>query len=139
MLGLLKVVGVSLVPVVLFGAILHARRALERMVAVGRRWHVLPPAQPVSLTPPLEKLAADLRRLRPDARTPRPGTTMARHLGVVAAYDDVLTTASAALEVETNLKDLPEGIEREAERLRLEDALERAGLSWRVKPEPPRP
>lgn len=138
-LGFLKVIGVSLIPVALFGAALHARQAYERAVSLGRRWHVLSPALPIPTTPPLEKLAADLRRLRPDARTPRPGVTMARHRGVVAAYDDALVTASVALEVETNLKELPEGIEREAERLRLEDALERAGLSWRVRPEPPRP
>lgn len=139
LLGFLKVIGVSLVPVVVFGAALHARQAFERAVALGRRWHLLSPALPVPTTPPLEKLAADLRRLRPDARSPRPGVTMARHRGVVAAYDDALVAASVVLEVETNLKDLPEGIEREAERLRLESALERAGLSWRVRPEPPRP
>lgn len=139
LLGFLKIIGVSLIPVALFGAALHARQAYERAVVLGRRWHVLSPELPVPTTPPLEKIAADLRRLRLDARSPRPGVTMARHRGVVAAYDDALVAASAALEVETNLKELPEGIEREAERLRLESALERAGLSWRVRPEPPRP
>ena len=58
LLGFLKVVGVSLAPVVLFGAALHARQAFERAVALGRRWHLLSPALPVPTAPPLEKLAA---------------------------------------------------------------------------------
>jgi hypothetical protein len=40
----------------------------------------------------------------------------------------VLVAAAAALGVPTALEELPEGIEHEAERLRLELALERAGL-----------
>ena len=83
--------------------------------------------------PPLEKLAADLRRLRPEARSPRPGVTMARQKGIVAAYDGVLVATARALGVDTSLADLPEGIDREAERLRLEDALEAAGLSWQLR------
>ena len=90
LLGFLKVIGVSLVPVALLGAALHARQAYQRAVVLGRRWHVLRPALPVPTTPPLEKLAADLRRLRLDARTPRPGVTMARHRGVVAALAEFL-------------------------------------------------
>ena len=33
----------------------------------------------------------------------------------------------------TTLAELPEGIDHEAERLRLEHALEQAGLSWQVQ------
>ena len=58
---------------------------------------------------------------------------MARHLGVVAAYDDALLGAARALDVPTSLAELPDGIDREVERLRLEHALERAGLSWQVR------
>ena len=136
--GFLEVIGISLVPVLVLAAILHLRDALESAVALGRRLQWLPPPPPVPTSPPLEKLAADLRRLRPEARSPRPGATMARRRGAVAAYDDALLAAAAALEVVTTLADLHEGIEREAERLRLEDALERAGISWQVRPEPPR-
>ena len=57
---------------------------------------------------------------------------MARQRGIVAAYDNVLTDTARTLSVPTNLTELPEGIDREAERLRLEHALEVAGLSWHV-------
>jgi hypothetical protein len=128
LLGLLKVVGLSLVPVALVGVALHGRELLERGSAVGRRMHLVPPPLPPPAGPPLEKLAADLRRLRPEARSHRPGVAMAKQRGIVAAYDELLVAAAAALDVPTNLRELPEGIEHEAERLRLELALERAGL-----------
>ena len=57
---------------------------------------------------------------------------MARQRGIVAAYDNVLTDTARTLSVPTNLTELPQGIDREAERLRLEHALEVAGLSWQV-------
>ena len=38
-----------------------------------------------------------------------------------------------ALDVPTTLTELPDGIDREAERLRLEDALEAAGLTWQLR------
>ena len=134
LLGFAKVIGISLVPVALFGAALHARTLYERSVRAGRRLHLVAPPPPPTLGPPLEKLAADLRRLRPQARTPRPGIPMARHRGIVAAYDMVLVDTAKALAVETTLAELPElAIDREAERLRLESALEQAGLSWQVR------
>ena len=82
--------------------------------------------------PPLEKLAADLRRLRPEARSPRPGVPMARQKGIVAAYDGVLVATARALECRHVPRRAAGGIDREAERLRLEDALEAAGLSWQL-------
>jgi hypothetical protein len=51
---------------------------------------------------------------------------------VVRAYDDLLLDACRALEVQTSLASLPEGIERESERLRVEYELERAGLPIRT-------
>ena len=57
---------------------------------------------------------------------------MARQKGIVAAYDGVLVATARALGVPTSLTDLREGIDREAERLRVEDALEAAGLSWHL-------
>ena len=132
LVGFAKVIGISLVPVALFGAALHARAIIERGTAWGRRLHLVPTPAPVPSGPPLEKLAADLRRLRPMARSPKPGVPMARQRGIVAAYDNVLRDTARTLSVPTNLTELPEGIDREAERLRLEHALEVAGLSWRV-------
>ena len=63
---------------------------------------------------------------------PRPGhrsraVPMARQRGIVAAYDDVLVDTAGRSRCPTTLAELPEGIDREAERLRLEHALERAG------------
>ena len=130
--GLLKVAGISLVPVGIMAALLHAGGVYERAVDLGRRMHLLKPPEEPPTGRPLEKLAADLRRLRPEVRSPRPGIAMARQRGIVAAYDGLLVEASAALDVPTTLAELPQGIDHEAERLRVEHALERAGLSWGV-------
>ncbi len=132
LVGLAKVIGISLVPVALFGAVLHGRRLLEHGATAGRRARLLPPAVPPPPGPPLEKLAADLRRLRPEVRSHRPGIAMAKQRGVVAAYDGVLVATARTLGVPTTLGELPDGIDHEAERLRLEVALERAGLRWQV-------
>lgn len=83
---------------------------------------------------PLERIVRDLRRLQPEARRPRQGTTHAKHQGVVAAYDDLLLDACRAVQVPTSLASLPEGVERESERLRVEFELERAGLTIRHVP-----
>ena len=133
LLGLLKVAAISLVPVGIVAAFLHARSLLERGVALGRRVHLLESPDPSPAGPPLETLAADLRRLRPEARSPRPGISAARQRGIVAAYDGVLLQTAAALGVPTHLAELPEGLHHDAERLRLEHALELAGLSWTVR------
>ncbi len=134
LIGFAKVIGISLVPVALFGVALHARAAVDRGQALARRLNLIAPEAPATHGPPLERLAADLRRLRPLARTPRPGVPMARHRGIVAAYDMVLTDTARALAVPTRLPELPAlGLDREAERLRLEHALEQAGLSWETR------
>jgi len=130
--GIVKVVLISLVPVGILVAYMHAQLLAERFVALGRRMQLIKPPDPPPIGPPLEKLAADLRRLRPMAHSPRPGMGMARQRGIVAAYDGVLVQAAAALGVPTTLAELPEGLDHEAERLRLEHLLELAGLSWRV-------
>jgi hypothetical protein len=130
--GLLEVVVISMVPVTVFAVLIHRERLREVSVSLGRRAHVLPAAPAPLAGPPLEKLAADLRRLRPEARSPRPGVPMARQKGIVAAYDGVLAATARALGVATSLELLPSGIDREAERLRVEVALEAAGMSWQL-------
>lgn len=127
--GLLKVTGISLVPVGIMAAFLHAAFLMERVVALGRGMHLLAPPPEPPIGPPLEKLAADLRRLRPEVHSPRPGIAMARQRALVAAFDGVLVQAATALRVTTTLAELPDGLEHEAERLRLEHALELTGLS----------
>ena len=131
--GLAKVVGISLVPVGIMGVALHARDIAEHAAALSRRLHLFPPVAEPPKGPPLQKLAADLRRLRPEARSPRPGVPMARQKGIVAAYDGVLVSTARALDVPTTLAELPDGIDREAERLRLEHTLETAGLTWQLR------
>ncbi len=132
LLGLLKVIAISLVPVGIMAAFLHARFLMDGCVHLGRRVHLLAPPETPTAGPPLEVLAADLRRLRPEVRSPRPGIAMARQRGIVAAYDEVLVRVAGTLEVPTTLAELPEGFHHDAERLRLEHALELAGLSWTV-------
>ena len=97
-------------------------RALRRL-----RSHVSPPP-PEPSVPTIEELAAALRRVRPLLLTPAPGTPMARRRGTAAAYDDLLAQAARALRVPDLLTDLPEGTDREAERLRLEHLPREAGL-----------
>ena len=57
-----------------------------------------------------------------------PARPMARRRGTTAAYDDLLVHAARALGVPDTLTGLPEGTDREAERLRVEHLLAQAGL-----------
>jgi len=69
---------------------------------------------PVPDGPPIERLAADLRRV---------------HRSLVRlAPDTLLAQACQAVGEIHWLDTIPEGIEREVERLRVEDALRRSGL-----------
>jgi hypothetical protein len=104
------------------------RRAALRL---ARLLHVVPPAPqpPLTTQPPLEKVAADLRRIRHDLVTCPPDLPVARRRGVLQAYDDALADACAALEVPDTLHELPLGPERDAERLRVEYLLEQKGLA----------
>ena len=59
----------------------------------------------------------------------RPGTPMARRVGTRQAYDALLVEACDAVDVEQRLDQMPEGLAREVERLRLEESLRSAGLA----------
>ena len=54
---------------------------------------------------------------------------MARRRGTTAAYEDLLVQAARALGVPDTLSGVPEGTDREAERMRLEHLLREAGLA----------
>ena len=85
----------------------------------------LPPAPPC-----IEQIAADLRRLD---RQRRSGPTTCSQLwltDVVRAYDERLRMASRCLDVPEQLAVL-EGVDLDLERVRVEIALESAGLSLR--------
>lgn len=77
---------------------------------------------------PIERIAADIRRIRPQARRLESGMPMARRVAIIAAYDEVLLDACHALDVPTELDRLTDSLERESERLRTEAELERAGV-----------
>lgn len=81
--------------------------------------------------PPIEQIAADLRRVASWSRTLPEGSTYVRHRGAELAYDDLLISACRALQIPTELRDLPSGWERDVERLRVEACLIRAGMPIR--------
>jgi hypothetical protein len=121
--ALVRLVVITAVPVAVFGVLGLAARWLA-----GRRR----PARPRSGTPvphrrPVELVAADLRRLSRELSMVPSGTPVARRRGLLAAYDDVLCEAAAALEVPEHLTGATPAA-RELERMRLLAALEAAGL-----------
>jgi hypothetical protein len=77
--------------------------------------------------PPLEKLVADLRRLRAELVEHKPSNNV-RLTALVQAYDDVLESLGARLELEIRLRELPIGRDRDLERLRAESAIQEAGV-----------
>lgn len=99
----------------------------ERARRIGRRLGLVAPAPPPPPGPPIERIAADVRRIRSAIRHAAPGTPAARMRGWCAAYDDVLVAACHALDLETCLE-TSRFLERELERERVERMLVRAGL-----------
>lgn len=76
---------------------------------------------------PLERVAADLRRLARELAMVPGGMPMERRRGLLAAYDDLLVEAARLLDVPQQLTDVPPEA-RELERIRLLGSLEAAGL-----------
>ena len=76
---------------------------------------------------PLERVAADLRRLRTVVSTDA-HRSAAHQMGNRLAYDKVLIQACEMLEIEHELGGNSAGIERDIERIRVEAELERAGV-----------
>ncbi|MGW6931314.1 hypothetical protein ACWGE0_14730 [Lentzea sp. NPDC054927] len=89
----------------------------------------LRPPAPVSDHRPIERIAADLRRVRRTLASFEPGTSAVKKIAARQAYDALLVQACSALEVEHRLRLLPEGMDREIERFRVEERLRRLGLS----------
>ncbi len=75
---------------------------------------------------PVERLAADLRRLRPQRVDPR--RSRLQREAARLAYEDVLLEAARALGISHALADTPRGLPLELELLRVEQALLDAGL-----------
>ncbi|EHR63955.1 hypothetical protein [Saccharomonospora cyanea] len=113
--------GVVVAPTLVFSAAL----AVPRWLAALRRRRVRTPAP---AHPPVERLAADLRRVRRTLACFGPGTPVVRRRAATAAYDALLAQACESVGVPQQLDEVAEGIERDVERLRVEQALCDAGI-----------
>lgn len=102
--------------------------------AVSRGWRRFWPAPAEPVGQPIEDIAKSLRRLQQwldsyaDSR-PIPGKAT-KVIATTTAYDRVLVEACRALQVPEGL-DGTDGLDREAERLRMQSALVDAGLVLR--------
>lgn len=82
--------------------------------------------------PPIEQVAADLRRLA-EQRAGVARRSPVWFTAVQRAYDDRLRTACQSLRVEQHLGELT-GVDLEIERVRVAGALEQAGMDLRTRP-----
>ncbi len=105
----------------------------DRALRIGRALHLVEPAPPVPSGAPIERIAADARRIRAQIRHAPSGIPVAKLRGWREAYDDVLVAACHALDLEQRLAVLPEGAEHDMERERVERMLERTGLLMPVR------
>lgn len=78
--------------------------------------------------PPIERLSADLRRVHRYLIDLPPDAPAVRRRSAEEAYDALLTSACESLEVRHELRDVSSRMDREIERLRVEEALRHAGL-----------
>jgi hypothetical protein len=121
--NLLLLAVVVIAPTLLFWVLLRVPRVVDAMGAYLRRRK-----GPAPTSPPIERLAADLRRVHRTLADFPPGTPNVRRRATREAYDALLTQACAAVDVQHRLDTLPDGMDRELERLRVEDALRAAGV-----------
>ncbi|MFC0434818.1 hypothetical protein [Kutzneria buriramensis] len=84
--------------------------------------------RPSASGPPIQVVARNLRRVHRTLVDFEPGTPALRRLAARQAYDDLLRQACRALAIPHRLDDLPEGMDKEIERLRVEESLRQAGL-----------
>ena len=78
--------------------------------------------------PSIQVLAQSLRRVHQNLLDFEPGTSAVRRYAARQAYDDLLRQACRALDIPHRLDEVPEGIDKDIERLRAEESLRRAGL-----------
>ncbi|PXY34763.1 hypothetical protein DI005_01780 [Prauserella sp. PE36] len=118
--NILIYLGVVLFPSATFWAVLRIPRLIEK-------WNRRRP--PATSAVPVERLAADLRRVHRALVGLAPDAPMLRRRATYQAYDALLVQACRAVDVPQRLDAVPEGIERDVERLRVEEALRGAGLA----------
>jgi hypothetical protein len=130
--GVIKLAAAALLPVALLYVMLNFGK-VSRAVLGALRWcRLAPKPKPVPPPPrvPLEKITADLCRLSTAMRDVPPQASRARKRGLLLAYDDVLGNAALALDVPQALAELPLGMDRDLERIRVETDLRDAGLAF---------
>jgi hypothetical protein len=110
-------------PTLVFWGLVRVPRLVDGIGERIRRRHPAPTGLPI------EQLAADLRRVHRLLVHIPDGTPMVRRVATREAYDELLRQACTAVNVEHDLDELPEGVERDMERLRVEEALRSAGLT----------
>ncbi|TDV46330.1 hypothetical protein [Actinophytocola oryzae] len=124
MAGNLVLLAIAVIaPSLLFWAIVRVPRTVD---AVGA--HLRARRGPVPTAPPIERLAADLRRVHRTLAEFPPGTPALRRRATRQAYDALLAQACAAVDVPHRLDGMAEGVDREVERLRVAQALRDAGV-----------
>jgi hypothetical protein len=130
--GVIKLAAAALLPVALLYLIMHFGKVGRAVLRVLRWCRLVPRPKPAPPPPrvPLEKIIADLCRLSTAMRDVPPEASRARKHGLLLAYDDVLGRAALALDVPHALAELPLGMDRDLERLRVESDLRDAGLQF---------
>lgn len=128
MLNAIRIVALLAVPGALVYGVAHLPTAARWLGQAVERVH---PPKATPQGPPIERLAADLRRISANldalvAAGPIPGRIL-RVRSTTAAYDETLLLACRALEVEPAGVRIPMSSEQ---RLRTEAALANAGLQW---------
>jgi len=128
-------VGLTLVlPTLVFGVIVHAGRIVGVLATLARRLRLLRDPPPIPVEPPIEQVAASLRRIARELAGLPPGTTQVRRRALLLAYDDLLQTACRELAIRHDLGEVLSRWDREVERLRVEVCLQEAGLQIRDRP-----
>lgn len=130
--GVIKIVAAALVPVAILYLAMHFGTVSRTVLRMLRRCHLVPKPkpEPPPRRVPLEKITADLCRLTTAMRDVPPEASRARKHGLLLAYDDVLGKAALALDVPQALAELPLGMDRDLERMRVESDLRDAGLRF---------
>ncbi len=129
--GVIKLVAAALLPVAMLYLTMHFGKVSRAVLRVLRWCHLVRKPKPGPLLRvPLEKITADLCRLSTAMRDVPPEASRARKHGLLLAYDDVLGKAALALDVPQALAELPLGMDRDLERMRVESDLRDAGLQF---------
>jgi hypothetical protein len=130
--GVTKLALAALFPVLLLYFVVNMGKVGRVVLRVLRWCRLVPKPKPAPPPPrvPLQKITADLCRLTTALRDVPPEASKARKHGLLLAYDDVLGKAAQALDVPHVLAQLPLGMDRDLERMRVEGCLRDAGLRF---------